>query len=294
MNKHITVGIDGSHGAAKALDWAASEASRTGYSLEIVHALDLPGTRDVHVQVTISTVSVNELHRFSRGLLAAAARRAEEIAPGINVWTRPQLGSAAGVLVAASREAALLVVGTRGLGALGSFLGSVSTKVATRSSCPVVVIPDRGHGFVPFFGPIVVGVDDSAYSTAALGFALSEARCRKTTVRAVTAYQAPMVSSPLDQGVLTSLEQSEHDHACEVIDKIAADARTPETEDIKIESVVVRGPTAESIMSEAADAQLIVVGSHGRAIVRRVLLGSVSRRVLHEADRPVAVVDIPH
>jgi nucleotide-binding universal stress UspA family protein len=55
----------------------------------------------------------------------------------------------------------------------------------------------------------------------------------------------------------------------------------------------VEGRPAEAILRHAEDAQLIVVGTHGKGLVRRVLLGSVSRQVLNDADRPVAVVDLP-
>ena len=57
--------------------------------------------------------------------------------------------------------------------------------------------------------------------------------------------------------------------------------------------VVAEGRPADVIVSHAGDAQLIVVGTHGKGMVRRVLLGSVSRQVLNDADRPVAVVDLP-
>jgi nucleotide-binding universal stress UspA family protein len=54
----------------------------------------------------------------------------------------------------------------------------------------------------------------------------------------------------------------------------------------------VEGRAAEAILGHADDAQLIV-GTHGKGLVRRVLLGSASRQVLNDADRPVAVVDLP-
>ncbi len=59
-----------------------------------------------------------------------------------------------------------------------------------------------------------------------------------------------------------------------------------------IEQVTAEGSAADVILDQAADAQLIVVGSHGKGLVRRMLLGSVSRRVLYDAERPVAVVDL--
>jgi nucleotide-binding universal stress UspA family protein len=60
-----------------------------------------------------------------------------------------------------------------------------------------------------------------------------------------------------------------------------------------VDHVAVDGRAAEAILSHADDAQLIVVGTHGKGMVRRMLLGSVSRQVLGDADRPVAVVDLP-
>jgi nucleotide-binding universal stress UspA family protein len=62
---------------------------------------------------------------------------------------------------------------------------------------------------------------------------------------------------------------------------------------VQVEEVVVEGRAAEAILAHSEDAQLIVVGTHGKGLVRRVLLGSVSRQVLNDADRPVAVVDLP-
>ena len=60
-----------------------------------------------------------------------------------------------------------------------------------------------------------------------------------------------------------------------------------------MDHVAVEGRAADAILGQAGDAQLIVVGTHGKGLVRRVLLGSVSRQVLNDADRPVAVVDLP-
>jgi nucleotide-binding universal stress UspA family protein len=60
-----------------------------------------------------------------------------------------------------------------------------------------------------------------------------------------------------------------------------------------VDHVVVEGHAADAILGQAEDSQLIVVGTHGKGLVRRILLGSVSRQVLSDADRPVAVIDLP-
>lgn len=290
---HITVGIDGSAGSARALEWAAAEAAASGSELHIVHALNVPATGGIYRHTRPSTPWVTELEKFSRELLDTAARHVAEIAPDVDVSTQTLKGPAAAVLVHASRDAHAVVVGSRGLGALEGFIGSVSLKVATGAGCPVIVIPDRDTEPGPD-GPIVVGVDDSPFSVAGLRFALQEALLHGTWVRAVYAYQLPMISIPIEPGVMSGFEQASHDEAMAMVDKVIGEARTEETRDVKIESVVLQGPTVESMLDYAGDARLIVVGSHGRGVVRRLLLGSVSRRLLLETDRPVAVVDLPH
>jgi nucleotide-binding universal stress UspA family protein len=62
---------------------------------------------------------------------------------------------------------------------------------------------------------------------------------------------------------------------------------------VSVDHVAVEGPAAEAILGHAEEAQLIVVGTHGKGLVRRMLLGSVSRQVLNDATLPVAVVDLP-
>ncbi|WP_345603322.1 universal stress protein [Pseudonocardia adelaidensis] len=62
---------------------------------------------------------------------------------------------------------------------------------------------------------------------------------------------------------------------------------------VSVDHVVVEGHAAHAILGQAEDAQLIVVGTHGKGLIRRILLGSVSRQVLSDADRPVAVIDLP-
>jgi len=170
---NIIVGIDGSTGSARALDWAATEADLAGCGLEIVHALNIPRPSGIYAKARISTDSAADLERFSQDLLDVAARRAAEVAPDVKLSTRMQIGSPTTVLVDASQEATAVVVGSRGMSALEGFIGSGSIRVASQAGCPVFVIPDHGTDPTPG-GPIVVGVDDSEFSVAALRFALGE------------------------------------------------------------------------------------------------------------------------
>ena len=94
------------------------------------------------------------------------------------------IGSAAEVLLEAASEAELLVVGTRGLHGVVRWLGSVSDQVVRHAPCPVAVIPETPAPS-PAGAPVVVGVDGSPGSHAAVEWALEEARFRSVPLRAV-------------------------------------------------------------------------------------------------------------
>jgi len=289
---HITVGVDGSKGSVQALKWAAAEACLGGYDLEILHALDIPNTGDVEVPIRYSTVTMAQLEKFSDDLLAISARTVAEVEPDLEVWTRSAFGMAPAVLINASREAARIVVGSRGLGALEGFIGSVGLKVAAKAKCPTFVIPGRASESATI-GRIVVAVDDSECSLPAVRMALQEARLRNTSMIAINCYQLPMVSVPTDPDPTAPYTRFEHRRAVAMVEGIVDQARTDETSSVEVKVIAEEGPAVETILEYAQDAPLIVVGSHGRGRIGRVLLGSVSSRLLHQADRPVAVVTNP-
>lgn len=288
MSSYYTVGVDGSRAAAAALDWAARAAATTSHRLEIVHALPTAGRTDVYGR-PLMPLPVNELQRYGRDLVSSAQRRAEEISPGLRTWARVEVGSPVSVLGEASEGADALVVGRRGAEATGAFVGSVPLKIATAAHCPVFVIPEGGAAGRS--GPVVVGVDDSEFSVTALRFALQEADRRGAPVRVVTGYQVPMLSVPVEPQVITELERGAREAAYATIAKALESAAETETRDVPTEGIAVRSPAPVAILEHSHDAQLIVVGSHGRGFVRRLLLGSVSQHVLDGADRPVVVVN---
>ena len=182
MTNRVVVGVDGSVGARVALLWAVDECRVRGRTLLIVHAPDGAAA------ATPGEPALRVLDETGERLLGAHAAAASARQPGVAVTTMLSHDPAADILVALSRDADLLVVGTHGRGGnLTSILGSVSHRVAAHAHCPVAVIPEQpalnGHRAAR----IVVGVSASASGKAALEFAVEEAVCRDATVVAVRA-----------------------------------------------------------------------------------------------------------
>ena len=136
----IVVGVDGSAGSARALEWAAREARLRGAVLEIVHA-------DFYRHEVLELFAPDVL-RAEKSVAAAAARRARELEPGIVTEVRIADPPAHVALIEASKEADMLVVGSHGLSGMKELmLGSVSRECVHHAHCPVVVIPPPAVGW---------------------------------------------------------------------------------------------------------------------------------------------------
>lgn len=134
----IVVGVDGSPGADLAVDWAAGAAHRSGAHLEVVGSWVYPGTTGA-----IYTVDAG-LPEVARQAVDAAVARVGALAPDVTVEGTTSEDPAAVALVARSRHADMVVVGSRGVGSFrGLLLGSVSLFLATHARCPVVVAKAR-------------------------------------------------------------------------------------------------------------------------------------------------------
>jgi nucleotide-binding universal stress UspA family protein len=132
----VVVGIDGSEGSNRALEWAATEAARNGAVLE-VHAVYGSG----YVFIT-----PHEVEQAMQRLLDDAVKHIAGIAPGVAFKGVIHEGSPAQFLIEASKGANLLVVGSRGRGGFsGLLLGSVSQQCSLHAHCPIVIVrpPDE-------------------------------------------------------------------------------------------------------------------------------------------------------
>ena len=137
---------------------------------------------------------------------------------------------------------------------------------------------------------IVVGVDGSACSLAALRWAVDEAKLRNAGLRVVHAWSYPHVSTYHEAAHVMRLPLAE---SAEALVERVVDQVTEKAGDVEVASEVVESPAAEALIEAAADASLLVVGSRGLGGFRGLLLGSVSQQCAHHAPCPVVIVHEP-
>ncbi|SEH02678.1 Nucleotide-binding universal stress protein, UspA family [Nonomuraea solani] len=277
----IIVGVDGSVASRAAVEWAAGDAVRRGVPLRIVHATDtswyLVGRRP-------EAVLPDTLLREGRRVLREAEALGRERQPSVEVTTLQVEGTPAGVLREQAKDALELVVGSRGLGGFaGALLGSVSIHVAGYVRCPVVVVRGEHRSA---HGEVVVGVDDSLECEPALAYAFEQAKLRGAPLRVVHAWQLPVHAfAPEATYDMDEVRTAQHQVVRDRVKTLNHDyPQVTVVEDVQCAHPV------DALITAAEQADLLVVGSHGRGALRSALLGSVSRGVLHHARCPVAVV----
>jgi nucleotide-binding universal stress UspA family protein len=287
----VVVGLDGSDAALVALDWATDEAARRGLPLVVVHAWSIP-LPPVPMGPAVAGPSDDALRDAAQQLLDEGVRHASERAPDVEVTGDLHASPPATALMTASKDAELLVVGSRGLDSFSELLvGSVSVQVATHASCPVVVVHVPKAGVVPGpdAGRVVVGIDGSELSVDAVHAAFAAASLRKAGLTIIHAWAAPNFDAP-GTAVPTELvlEEVEQDELRAMAETVAG--LREEYPDVGVEQRLVHGKASKVLIDASRGAELVVVGSRGRGGFASLLLGSVSHAVLHHAHCPALVV----
>ncbi|MEU6170099.1 universal stress protein [Streptomyces tanashiensis] len=266
MGNLVVVGVDGSSMSLTAAEAAAAAAARRGAALRVVHA----------------EIPIKPRHQVpdpgSRTLVDKAAAHALGVAPEVHMTRAVVTGDVVHVLELESQVADLIVVGSRGMGGIaGLLLGSTPVSLAARSRCPVMTVREE-HRTSVGTGPVVLGVDGSPDSDAAIDVAFAEAVLRRADLVAVHAWQ-PDKSSP--------------DSAPEAAEQLLAQAiagRGDAYPDVAVSRNVVSGKAREVLLEASRTAQLVVVGARGRSGLAGLLLGSVSQAVMTHAHCPVVTV----
>ncbi|NJP34904.1 universal stress protein [Micromonospora thermarum] len=284
----VVVGVDGSAAALDAVRVAAREAEYRQRPLRVVHAFVWPLTGAPLTPVPGAPVTAG-LRNQADQYVAEAVDEARKVSPELRVTGVVVDGAPTPVLVDEAREAALMVLGHRGLGGFaGLLLGSVTVQVSARAQCPVLVV--RGEPRAD--GPVVVGVDGSELSTEAIGFAFEEAARRDAPLVAVHAWLYPTPVGPGDiLPLVYDLDVFGGEEERLLVESLAGFAeRYPQ---VTVRHRLVRGSPGRVLVEESKEAQLVVVGAHGRGALGGLLLGSVSHAVLHHAHCPLVIVRRP-
>lgn len=284
----IVVGYDGSPAGAAAAEWAAVAAERWGRPLRVVHAIPWPVLRTA--SGTSTMVGLQQIRGAAERLLDNSCRDVRAGHPQLVIEAEVVIGEPVPVLLREAAEASLLVLGSRGLGELRDLAaGSVMTHLATHAPCPVVVVPAGWPERTDVRDEIVVGVDGSELSTAAIGFGFEYAELTGGSLTALMAWHDPQSIGPGDiVPAVYDIDALEQDSAAVLGEALAGQA--VDHPDVKAVEKLVRGPAANVLVDASRNARLLVVGSRGRGLFRGLLLGSVSRAVLNHAQCPVAVV----
>jgi nucleotide-binding universal stress UspA family protein len=282
----VLVGVDGSPESDAALRWAAEEAVMRRCPVTLMHVV-----APIIVTWPIESVVMSYSEWQEENAKYVVEQAEETFRDALDSsWTPPirvQLRHDGIVteLTRASDSAQLLVIGSRGLGPVGgALLGAVSRALLQHAKCPVVVTkegvprkPDRTL-------PILLGVDGSPASEAAIAFAFAEASRRHVELVALHAWS--------DVAVFPILGLDWHKHEQEGHEILAERLAGWQEQypDVHVRRRIVCDKPARWLLDEAKQAQLVVVGSRGRGGIASMLLGSVSTAVAESATTPVAVV----
>ena len=268
--RRILVAYDGSADAELALRWAAEEARATGRGLHVVAVDD-----------AITSPWGAEVAHRGEDVLAGV----EEQLGDLDVELETRVGHVTGELLRASVSDDLLVVGSRGHGRAEDLLiGSVSQHLARHAPCPVVVVRPTHSTDAR---RIVVGVDGSATSSAALEQACRRAERTGETVVALHAWRTHAPSTDVWNSEPRAQEGLAHRQV--LLAESVAGMRVDHP-DVVIEQEAVPVAPVRCLVDASRGASLLVVGSHGLGFFGGLLLGSVSQAVLQRAECPVVVV----
>ncbi|MEV0947744.1 universal stress protein [Rhodococcus sp. NPDC049939] len=282
----VVVGLDGSDTSTKAVLWGAAVASKWDAPLSLVHALPQDGPMYSPAAVMLESRFLTQVREDGEAIIDAAQSLLGQQFPDLEMDTTISPGRSGAALLEASTRARLIVLGSTGAGAFRSvFVGSTALHVANRAPCPVVVL--RGEGAPPDQRPVVVGIDGSDLSREAVTRAFEFASFFDAPLVGVHTWQGSPSMGGGTRGLLVDWDAVRQEEEALLAEGLAGESET--FPDVVVTQIAEQGSAADAMMKHAKDAQLIVVGSHGRGPVLGALMGSTSQNLLHHATCPIMI-----
>lgn len=282
--ERIVVGVDGSDCAAAALLWALHESELRGCALTAVMVWDYLGQH--HPDGSTAFEPSYNAQQADEALNRFVVDAVGESDSG-RVGTELMFDLAARGMVEASKTASLLVLGARGLGGFRELLlGSVGQRCLHEAACPVAIVRTPRAVTVTDHGRVVVGVDGSPASNAALRWAGQEALYRGAELTVVHAAPSVFLDLPLPDPVRVIDVVNKEANA--VLEHALADLKLPTS--VKVHLVQATDSPAKALLQACLEADLVVVGRAGRGLLRGRLLGSVATQISHHSTVPAVFV----
>ncbi|MFD5619739.1 universal stress protein [Streptomyces yangpuensis] len=274
----IVVGIDPVRDWHLPLAWASDEAHRRRTGLRLVVAVTPPQrTRQID-----DTPRIVALRQAGSEALAAGSDWVRERHPGADVATDLIEGFPVPAIGRLSHQARMLVLGSRHLSRTAEFFsaGSTVVPVVAQAHCPVVVVgnPEHTTQETPY---LVVGIDGSESSKAALALAFEEADLRGAALRAIAVWQPPVFLLHDEEVALQAQRRMLYE---------ATAGWSQKYPDVVLSHEVPIGHPVEELAEAAEHALAVVVGRRGRGGYSGMRLGSVVHGLLHRAFCPVITV----
>lgn len=319
LTHRILVPLDGSETSTVAVPWLRALASPES---EIVLLRLVPWTLPMAGIPGASGIPIEDLQRppiqIAAAYLKAVAKEIEDVSTNVTRLSMAGLPADEILQTAEDSDVSLIIMATRGHGALGrALVGSVADRVSRSAKVPVLLI-NPAAGTVPAstgdnapVRRIVVPLDGSERARSALPIAGELARRTGAPVHLlqavptaeemfggrdaarVTAVAQRMVfAAPTVQ--LTDRERQFHEDYCSAAgDRLEAAAARVRPNGVETSAEVLLGPAVPSILSALGTDDMIVMTSHGEGGIRRWQIGSVAEKLIHQAAAPIVLVPDP-
>jgi nucleotide-binding universal stress UspA family protein len=295
--KHFLIATDGSEGSDKAVRVGLELAARLGAKVEIIHVLEY-GEEPAEPSLRTRLTMLRDIDRHHGKLaLEQAAHQAQKL--GVGYKTLQPTGLPEQVIVQKAADFDLIVLGTHGRSGVQRWvMGSVAEAVLSQSSKPVLVVHEsyKPPALEPertAYKQVLIATDGSDCSLQATEYGLRLAEvlgAEVTFLSVVSILTRPQGAGlPLSQA-LSLVEEEAQTQAEAMLEQIRAKAQQA---GLTARAKLMQGRPVDAIVKQALLHDLLVMGTHGRTGLDKLMMGSVAEGVVRRCQTPVLVVPCP-